>query len=107
LSGSNLFLATAFSATPEFENPTEVPPDFTGTQLTVPHTANGVLYLKLRDDPDTVQLLTLPILPAGQTPALGSVPQPAALPESTPAGTSAETGAPSADKSSTSASKSR
>jgi len=98
LSGSNLFLSTTFSATPDFENPIEVPPDFTGTQLTVPHTANGVLYLKLRDDPDTVQLLTLPILPSGQNPAQGSTPQPAVLPEPTPAGTSPETVAPNSDK---------
>jgi len=39
-----------------------VPPDFTGTQLSVPHPVNGVLYLKLRDDPATVQTLTLPVL---------------------------------------------
>jgi len=63
LSGSNLFLATAFSSTPTFDNPTEVTPDFTGTQLIVPHPVDGVLYLKLRDDPATVQTLTLPVTP--------------------------------------------
>lgn len=98
LSGSNLFLATTISATPEFENPVEVPADFTGTQLTVPHTANGVLYLKLRDDPDTVQSLTLPILPSVQNSIPGTIPQPAAMPESSSGGASAETGTPSADK---------
>ena len=55
LSGNNLFLATAIAATPEFENPIEVPPDFTETQLIVPHPTGGVLYMKLRDDPATVQ----------------------------------------------------
>jgi hypothetical protein len=40
-----------------------VPADFTGTQLTVPHPVDGVLYLKLRDDPDTVQTLALSVLP--------------------------------------------
>jgi len=35
------------------------PPDFTGTQLSVPHPANGTLYVRLRDDPGTVQTLTL------------------------------------------------
>ena len=64
LTGSNLFLATAISATPAFDDPTNVPPDFTGTQLVVPHPAGGALYLKLRDDPSTVQTLTLPVLPA-------------------------------------------
>jgi hypothetical protein len=43
-----------------------VTPEFTGTQLSVPHPVNGLLYLKLRDDPATVQTLTLPILPASQ-----------------------------------------
>ncbi len=61
LSGANLFLAAAIAATPDFDNPTDVAPEFTGTQVVVPHPSNGVLYLKLRDDPVTVQTLTLPI----------------------------------------------
>jgi hypothetical protein len=85
LTGSNLFLAASIAATPEFDNATEVPPEFTGTQLSVPHAANGVLYLKLRDDPLTVQTLTLPVLamtaaaaqPAA-TPAAVQTPLPAA-----------------------------
>ncbi len=64
LTGSNLFLAASISATPEFDNPTDVALDFTGTQLAVPHPVNGLLYLKLRDDPQTVQTLTLAITPA-------------------------------------------
>jgi hypothetical protein len=63
LTGDNLFLATAVSATPEFDNPTDIPPDFTGTQLVVPHATGGTLYVKLRDDPATVQTLTLPVVP--------------------------------------------
>lgn len=63
LTGSNLFLATSLSATPDFDNPVEVPPDFTGTELVVPHPSGGNLYLKLRDDPATVQTLLLPVLP--------------------------------------------
>jgi hypothetical protein len=63
LSGSNLFLATAIASTPAFDNPTDVPPDFTGTELVVPHPSSGTLYVKLRDDPGTVQTLTLPVLP--------------------------------------------
>jgi hypothetical protein len=66
LTGTNLFLAESIGASPEFENGTEVPADFTGTQLSVPHPANNLLYLKLRDDPATVQTLTLPVLPANQ-----------------------------------------
>jgi hypothetical protein len=85
LTGTNLFLAASISTTEDFANATEVPPDFTGGQLVVPHPANGVLYLKLRDDPGTVQTLSLPVTlvaptsqPAGQTAAVqtqtGSVP---------------------------------
>jgi hypothetical protein len=78
LTGSNLFLASSISATPEFDNPTEIALDFTGTQLAVPHPVNGLLYLKLRDDPETVQTLTLPVTPA-------SAPQTSTqLPASTP-----------------------
>jgi len=61
LTGANLFLASSLGAAPDLSNSIDVPPDFTGTQLTVPHPANGLLYLRLRDDPATVQTLTLPV----------------------------------------------
>ena len=82
LTGSNLTLATSIGATPEFDNATDVPPDFTGTQLNVAHPANGVLYLRLRDDPATVQTLTLPVTPAIQPgpPAPAASAQPIAVP---------------------------
>ncbi len=81
LSGTNLFLATSFAATPDFDNPDDVTPQFTGTQLTVPHPVNGVLYVKLRDDPATVQTLTLAVTPlqTGPPPA-APVTVPAAAP---------------------------
>ena len=62
LSGTDLFLATSFSATPTFDNSVNVPPEFTGTQLVVPHPVKGVLYLKLRDDPASQETLTLPVM---------------------------------------------
>ena len=70
LSGSNLFLTESFSATPDFDNPVDVPSDFTGTELTVPHPTGGNLYVKLRDDPNTVQTLALPVQPISAS-ALG------------------------------------
>jgi hypothetical protein len=73
LSGTNLFLATSFAATPDFGNPDDVPPQFTGTQLAVPHPVGGVLYVKLRDDPATAQTLTLPVTPM-QTATLPAAP---------------------------------
>src|ERR1035437_7898075 len=63
LTGTNLFLAASIAASTKFDNATDVPPDLTGTQLSVPHPSNGLLYLKLRDDPAPVQTLTLPVLP--------------------------------------------
>ncbi len=79
LTGTNLFLATSIGPTPDFDNATDVPPDFTGTQLSLPHPANGTLYFKLRDDPDTVQTLTLPVTPAnpGSQAASAAPPAPA------------------------------
>ena len=64
LTGTNLFLVSSIAAAPDLDNAAEVPPDFAGTQLTVPHPANGMLYLRLRDDPATVQTLALPVTPA-------------------------------------------
>jgi hypothetical protein len=65
LSGSNLFLITAVSANPDMSNAVDVPAEFSGTALTVPNInrsgTNGTLYFSLRDDPKTVQTLTLPI----------------------------------------------
>jgi hypothetical protein len=64
LTGTNLFLVAAIGTTADFSNATDVAPDFTGTQLSVPRPVNGTLYLRLRDDPSTVQTLTLPVVPA-------------------------------------------
>lgn len=69
LSGTNLFLADSIAPTTDFDNAVDVPADFTGTQLVVPHATNGVLYLKLRDDPATVQTLTMPVTLAAPTAA--------------------------------------
>jgi hypothetical protein len=79
LTGTNLFLAASIAATSEFENAIDVAPEFAGTQLNVPHPANGVLFVKLRDDPATVQTLTLPILPVSQTGAAAAQTQHAAV----------------------------
>jgi hypothetical protein len=75
LTGTNLFLVASIAATSDFGNAIDVPPDFTGTQLSVPHAANGILYLKLRDDPATVQTLTLPVTVMGQPESKAIAPQ--------------------------------
>jgi uncharacterized protein YjbI with pentapeptide repeats len=100
LTGSNLFLATSIGSTADLNNATDVPADFTETQLTVPHPVNGTLYLRLRDDPATVQTLNLPVVlvrepasltgPAPAQPAAPANPdsekaEPKATPETAPA----------------------
>ncbi len=80
LTGTNLFLALSFASTPEFDNSVDVPADFTGTQLTVPHPVNGVLYLRLRDDPEVVQTLSMsvqPVTPGATAPAPIAIKPPA------------------------------
>jgi hypothetical protein len=86
LTGSNLFLVDSVASAQDFSNAVDVPADFTGTQLTVPHPVNGALYLKLRDDPDTVQTLAMPVTPiappAAVTAAAAAQPtEPVAKPE--------------------------
>jgi hypothetical protein len=79
LTGTNLFLITEIAATPDMANPVDVPPEFTGNALSVPNVAhagvnsgNGTLYIRLRDDPDTVQTLNLPVnLPGTNASAAG------------------------------------
>ena len=85
LAGSNLFLASAFSATLDFAAPVEVSLEYTEAQITVPRPTNGVLYMKLRDDPGVVQTITLPVTPVGapetKTPAAPASPTASAVPE--------------------------
>ena len=86
LDGSDLFLAVAVAATPSFDDAVDVPPQFTGEQLAVPHPVNGALYLKLRDDPATVQTLSLPVTPLlVPTPAPPAAKPAAPVPVRTPA----------------------
>jgi hypothetical protein len=63
LSGSNLFLIGAVASDAQFANALPVPPGFTEATLTVPRPNGTLLYLKLRDDPKTVNTAVLPVLP--------------------------------------------
>jgi hypothetical protein len=81
LSGSNLFLITAVGNSPDMDNAVDVPAEFTGETLQVPNVGRpvmvpasapgmssgpvGMLYVRLRDDPNTVQALSLPLTPVG------------------------------------------
>ena len=107
LTGTNLFLITQVSTNSDMSNAVDVPPEFTGTALTVPNVAHsgtsgasGTLYFRLRDDPDTVQTLNLPITPQAATGTLASTDAatssgtPAAKPDEAPTVTHSDEDAP-------------
>ncbi len=60
LTGTKLYLLDAVSSDPQFQQSTPVPDGFAASELYVPHPSNGVLYVKLRDDPSAVNKLVLP-----------------------------------------------
>jgi hypothetical protein len=60
LKGSDLFLVDAIAQNQQFVNPVQVPDGFPGRVLPVPHPQDGgQLYVKLRDDPSVVNVVTL------------------------------------------------
>ncbi len=66
LSGDKLFLIDEVSADPEFSNPVAVPDGFAETTLLIPPLKGKTLYLKLRDDPNTVDTAVVPTLANSQ-----------------------------------------
>jgi hypothetical protein len=64
LSGDKLFLIDAVSADPDFTNSVTVPDGFVEAALAIPAPKGKALYLKLRDDPGTVDTAVVPILTA-------------------------------------------
>lgn len=65
LAGDNLFLLDSIADTPQFAHPVAVPLGFAGATMKVPRPNGTTLYLKLRDDPATVDLMALPVYPEG------------------------------------------
>ncbi|HEY6371143.1 MAG TPA: hypothetical protein VIX37_11230 [Candidatus Sulfotelmatobacter sp.] len=66
LSGDTLFLLDAVSADSDFVNAVSVPEGFVEDALAIPTTKAKTLYIKLRDDPDTADTVTLPMLTTQQ-----------------------------------------
>jgi hypothetical protein len=66
LTGENLYLVDAVASDPSFAHPVSVPFGFAGENLTVPRPDGTLLYVKLRDDPATVDSVALPVLPEAQ-----------------------------------------
>jgi hypothetical protein len=61
LTGDKLFLIDAVSADPDFTTSIAVPDGFVETRLTIPAPKGKTLYIKLRDDPATVDTAVLPV----------------------------------------------
>ena len=95
LTGSSLFLIDSVATTVGFTSPAVVPEGFVDNTLTIPHPAGPSFYLKLRDDPEAVQTVSLPVqvipIPGsvkgkpGPAVAPPPVPPPAAAPAAQPA----------------------
>jgi hypothetical protein len=64
LTGTNLFLIDSVASDPQFTHTVSVPIGFADSSLNVPRPNGTLLYIKLRDDPATVNTLTLAVLPA-------------------------------------------
>jgi hypothetical protein len=64
LTGDKLFLLESVSADPDFANSVTVPEGFVEDSLAIPPPKAKTLYIKLRDDPATVDVALLPALPA-------------------------------------------
>ena len=60
LSGARLFLIDAVSADPTFDHAVRAPEGFTGAELPVPHPVGSLLYIRLHDDPASVDAVALP-----------------------------------------------
>ena len=63
LTGSNLFLIDSVASDSQFSHTVPVPAGFVDSTLSVPRPNGTLLYLKLRDDPSTVNMMVLPVLP--------------------------------------------
>ena len=63
LSGANLFLIDSVASDSQFSHTVPVPAGFVDSTLSVPRPNGTLLYLKLRDDPSTVSMMVLPVLP--------------------------------------------
>jgi hypothetical protein len=60
LSGDKLFLIDAVSTDPDFSNSVTVPDGFAEETLVIPPMKGKTLYLKLRDDPTTIDTAVVP-----------------------------------------------
>lgn len=91
LNGSDLYLVDSVAPDSGFASPVEVPEGFVGNTLSVPRPPKSGFYLKLRDEPESANIVNMPIQlqrtsPPPQPAAVTPPPAPApAAPEPAPA----------------------
>jgi hypothetical protein len=61
LSGSDLYLVDSISNDIAFANPVQVPEGFVGNTLSIPRPPRSGFYLKLRDEPDSENMVVMPV----------------------------------------------
>lgn len=66
LNGDKLFLLDSVSTDADFATSVTVPAGFVEDALTIPPPKGKTLYIRLRDDPNTIDTVTLPLLTAQQ-----------------------------------------
>lgn len=104
VTGSSLYLVDSIATDAGFTNPTDVPEGFIGTTLSLPRPSKSGFYLKLRDDPATANIVTIPVSiqrppPSQRAQKIAPVkPETTSPAAATPDGTPAET-APAKDAS--------
>jgi hypothetical protein len=64
LTGDKLFLIDSVSADPDFTRSITVPDGFVEARLTIPAPKGKAIYIKLRDDPSTVDTAVVPVTQA-------------------------------------------
>ncbi len=80
LTGSDLYLVDSVAPEAGFANPVSVPEGFVGNTLSIPRPPKSGFYLKLRDEPESANLVNMPV----QIQRGAPTPQPAAVPPSAP-----------------------
>jgi hypothetical protein len=63
LSGNSLYFIDSIATDEAFTNPTRIPEGFVGSEIEVPPPTGAAYYVRLRDDPATVDTVSLPAGP--------------------------------------------
>lgn len=96
LAGSQLYLVDAVATDQAFTTPIDVPEGFVGDSISLPRPPKSGFYLKLRDEPESANLVNLPIqIQRGTSPSASApAPSPSAPSASQPAESPSDPAAP-------------